>query len=142
MRRIPTCSGRVCAECSGCSNAEHEETAPDAETPIISKLSCSLNGLTQPISIVENTIGYNAYKKKTASEQFLCNYGVNPKYQDEMIRNPLRVSAVGPDGEVRMIELSGHPFYVATLFVPQMISTEERSASADYRLCRSSSCFS
>ncbi len=84
-----------------------------------------MNGLTQPISIVENTIGYNAYKKKTASEQFLCNYGVNPKYQNEMIRNPLRVSAVGPDGEVRMIELTGHPFYVATLFVPQMLSTEE-----------------
>jgi CTP synthase (UTP-ammonia lyase) len=49
---------------------------------------------------------------------------VNPKFQDQIIREPLRVSAVGPDGEIRMIELQGHRFYLATLFVPQLISTE------------------
>jgi CTP synthase (UTP-ammonia lyase) len=84
-----------------------------------------LNGLTQSITILKNTIGYSAYNKETASEQFLCNYGVNPKFQNEMIVKPLTVSAVGPEGEIRMIELTGHHFYLATLFVPQMLSTAE-----------------
>lgn len=30
------------------------------------------------------------------------------------------------DGEARILELPGHPFYVATLFVPQMSSSPER----------------
>ncbi len=38
---------------------------------------------------------------------------------------PIIASGVGPDGEVRMIELPGHPFFLATLFVPQMTSTTE-----------------
>jgi CTP synthase (UTP-ammonia lyase) len=88
-------------------------------------LYCSLRGLTQQISIVKYTIGYSSYNKDSTSEQFLCNYGVNPKFQDQIVRDPLKVSAVGPEGEIRMIELRGHRFYVATLFVPQMISSEE-----------------
>jgi CTP synthase (UTP-ammonia lyase) len=58
-------------------------------------------------------------------EQFLCNYGVNPDYQDRIMAKPLIVSGVGPDGEVRMVELPDRRFYLATLFVPQMTSTAE-----------------
>lgn len=109
----------------GITDAEHEETAPGAETPIISKLSCSLRGLTQELRIFPNTKASQAYRKDTAMEQFLCNYGVNPDYQDKIMVKPIIVSGVGPDGEVRMIELSGHRYFLATLFVPQMTSTIE-----------------
>lgn len=59
-------------------------------------------------------------------EQFLCNYGVNPEFRDEILRGKLVVSGVGPDEEIRMIELPGHRFYLATLFVPQMVSAPEK----------------
>jgi CTP synthase (UTP-ammonia lyase) len=35
----------------------------------------------------------------------------------------LSVSGVGGAGEVRIVELPGHPFYVFTLFLPQARST-------------------
>ncbi|MCI0415296.1 hypothetical protein L0222_21190 [bacterium] len=80
----------------------------------------------QQVSIFENTRAYDAYGTESAEEQFLCNYGVNPKYQDQIIRNPLIVSGVGPDGEIRIVEIPGHRFFIATLFVPQMLSTEKK----------------
>lgn len=107
----------------GILDAEHEETAPDAKTPIISKLSCSLRGLTQELRIFPRTVAHHAYQQEAAMEQFLCNYGVNPEFRDEILRGKLVVSGVGPDEEIRMIELPGHRFYVATLFVPQMCSS-------------------
>jgi CTP synthase (UTP-ammonia lyase) len=106
-------------------DAEHEETAPDAENRVITKLTCSLRGLTQELRILENTIARESYGKESAMEEFLCNYGINPEYRDRIIAKPLRASAVGPDGEVRMVELPNHRFFLATLFVPQMISTSE-----------------
>jgi CTP synthase (UTP-ammonia lyase) len=106
-------------------DAEHEETAPDAANPIISKLSCSLRGLTQELRIVENTVGSKAYKKASAMEQFLCNYGINPEYRDRIIVPPLKPSGYGPDGEVRMVELPGYKYFLSTLFVPQMNSTKD-----------------
>ncbi len=36
------------------------------------------------------------------------------------------VSGVGRGGEVRIVELPSHPFFVATLFVPQARSTADR----------------
>src|SRR5262245_11674887 len=106
-------------------DAEHGETAPDAENPIISKLSCSLRGLTQELRIVENTLAHHGYKKTSAMEQFLCNYGINPEYRERILVPPLKSSGFGPDGEVRMVELPGHRYFLATLFVPQMTSTKE-----------------
>jgi CTP synthase (UTP-ammonia lyase) len=36
------------------------------------------------------------------------------------------VSGVGLEGEIRIVELPGHPFFVATLFLPQARSTADR----------------
>ncbi len=55
----------------------------------------------------------------------MCNFGLNPDYRYVLLREPLRLSGIGPDGEARIVELHNHPFYVATLFVPQLTSTPE-----------------
>jgi CTP synthase (UTP-ammonia lyase) len=44
---------------------------------------------------------------------------VNPAYRQGLEDGGLRVSGVGGDGEVRIVELAEHPFFVATLFLPQ-----------------------
>ncbi len=56
-------------------------------------------------------------------EQFACNYGLNPLFREKIARGPLKVTGVDVDGELRIAELPDHPFYFATLFLPQVLST-------------------
>jgi CTP synthase (UTP-ammonia lyase) len=84
----------------GHAGADHAETAPDAAMPVIARLTCSL---------VEK-----------AEETYRCNYGLNPAYE-QLLAGPggLRVAARDANGEVRAVELPGHPFFMATLFQPE-----------------------
>lgn len=52
-------------------------------------------------------------------EEFWCNYGVERDFEPSLSRAGLIVSGVGEQGEPRIVELEGHPFFVATLFLPQ-----------------------
>jgi len=45
-----------------------------------------------------------------------CSYGLNREYEAVLFRNGLRPTAHDLSGEVRAVELSSHPFFVATLF--------------------------
>jgi CTP synthase (UTP-ammonia lyase) len=51
---------------------------------------------------------------------------LNPDYRYVLLREPLRLSGIGPDGEARIVELHNHPFYMVTLFVPQLTSSEQQ----------------
>ena len=109
----------------GIKDAEHEESAPGASTLFISKLACSLVGKTQEIKIAPDSIAHRAYGKQEVMEQFFCNYGLNPVFRNEVNKGKLNITGVDPEGEVRIVELSDHPFYVATLFLPQVASKPE-----------------
>lgn len=109
----------------GIQDAEHEETAPDASRLIITKLTCSLVGQFQGINITPGTLAHQAYGKEEVIEQFHCNYGLNPSYRDSIIQGGLKIVGVDPDGEVRIIELTDHQFFMATLFLPQLSSQSE-----------------
>jgi CTP synthase (UTP-ammonia lyase) len=109
----------------GIRDAEHEESAPGASTLFISKLACSLVGKTQEIRIAPDSIAHRAYGEQRVTEQFFCNYGLNPAFRDEINTGKLNITGVDPEGEVRIVELSDHPFYVATLFLPQVASKPE-----------------
>jgi CTP synthase (UTP-ammonia lyase) len=63
------------------------------------------------------------YGVTEAAEDFFCNYGVNPDYHRRLEAGGLRVSGLGGAGEVRIVELPDHPFFLATLFLPQARST-------------------
>ncbi len=55
-------------------------------------------------------------------EEFQCNYALNPQFRDRFEREKLKITGLDLGGEVRIVELTDHPFYVATLFVPQLSS--------------------
>ena len=110
----------------GFLEADHEETAPNATTLIISRLACSLVGTTQAIKIVPGSNAYKAYRQPKVMEQFSCNYGFNPHFRDEIAKGKLRITGVGPDEEARIVELPDHCFYVATLFLPQNSSSADK----------------
>ena len=63
------------------------------------------------------------YGSAYATEGYYCNYGVNPDYRLRFEACGLRVSGVGDEGEIRIVEIPEHPFFVATLFLPQARST-------------------
>lgn len=91
---------------------------------MIGKLACSLVGTTQAIHILPGTLAHRVYGKTEAVESFRCSYGLNPGYRDRIDRGGFSISGVGSNGEARMVELSGHRFFVATLYLPQLSSRE------------------
>jgi CTP synthase (UTP-ammonia lyase) len=107
----------------GIGSAEHAETSPDADTLVVTPLSCSLVGQTHTVRILPGTRAAAVYDGRTESdESYWCNYGLNPAYRHRFEQSGLRTSAVDDEGEVRLVELDGHPFFFGTLFLPQMTS--------------------
>ena len=107
-------------------DADHQESSPNAPLPVISKLSCSLVGQEGIVHLVKGSQAGEIYGSDQVPENFACNYGVNPLYQDRLRSDDLRVSGQDETGAVRIVELTSTPFYFATLFVPQTRSTTER----------------
>ncbi len=103
----------------GWADADHAETAPDAHRPVISLLSCALVEASEPIELVAGSKIAAAYGVRTITEAYRCRYGLNPAFREALLKGPLRMSAHEPNGEVRGVELDGHPFFVATLFQPE-----------------------
>jgi CTP synthase (UTP-ammonia lyase) len=62
--------------------------------------------------------------KEVVSEEFFCNFEVNPDYEWATMEAGFPVVARGSQGEIRAIESPTHRFFVATLFQPQLSSTE------------------
>jgi CTP synthase (UTP-ammonia lyase) len=62
------------------------------------------------------------YTQDTATEEFFCNFEVNPDYEWAAMEAGFPVVARGTKGEIRAIESPTHRFYIATLFQPQLSS--------------------
>ena len=111
---------------AGVNDAGHEENDPESSTLFVSRLTCSLVGKTMNVSIRPGTLAHRCYATNSAEEAYYCNFGLNPEYRDVLSKAGLAVSGEDQDGEARIVELPGHPFFIGTLFVPQMRSTKER----------------
>jgi CTP synthase (UTP-ammonia lyase) len=103
-------------------DADHEESAPDAATLVITRLACSLRGTEQVVCILPGTLAFKAYGKDRSIEKFRCNYGPNERYRHLLFQGDLKISGEDNESNVRIVELQSHPFFVATLFVPQSSS--------------------
>jgi CTP synthase (UTP-ammonia lyase) len=111
----------------GVAQPAHAELDPDAVDPVIAPLACSLVEQSGEIRFERGSRLAAIYGVDAATEEYHCRYGLSSGYSDRLASGPLRVSGRDAEGEVRAIELDGHPFFVATLFQP------ERSALADRR---------
>ena len=60
------------------------------------------------------------------AERYFCNYEVNPAYRDALEAAGLTLSGFSDNGDVRVAELPTHPFFIATLFQPQLSSEPGR----------------
>ncbi|MBD3286100.1 CTP synthase [candidate division WOR-3 bacterium] len=65
----------------------------------------------------------SCYGKEVVFERHRHRYEVNPAYVEKLQASGLEVSGVSPDGLlVEIVELSKHPFFVATQFHPEFLS--------------------
>ncbi|WP_285433790.1 CTP synthase [Pseudomonas sp. fls2-241-R2A-110] len=103
----------------GWKDAEHGEIHPDAARALLTPLTCSLVEAVDSIHLVEGSLIAKAYESAEIIEGYRCRYGVNPQFESELLTQQLH--AVGHDsaGDLRAVELQGHPFFVATLFQPE-----------------------
>ena len=69
-------------------------------------------------------------------EKFYCNFGLNPEYQGQLEARGLEITGKDQNGEARILELAGHPFYVGTLFVPQASSAAGNPHPLVLEFCR------
>jgi CTP synthase (UTP-ammonia lyase) len=110
----------------GFTDAQHAEYDPYASQLFISELSCSLVGRTMPVTLTTGSKAAALHGTTNIEERYYCDFGLNSDHQRTLHEGGLRVTGVDGDGEARVLEIPGHPFYLATLFVPQVRSTPER----------------
>jgi CTP synthase (UTP-ammonia lyase) len=108
----------------GIAGAAHAELDPEAINPVIAPLTCSLVEVQGEIRFEAGSRVAAIYGVPAAVEEYHCRYGLADGYRDKLASGPLRVAGRDAAGDVRVVELDGHPFFVATLFQP------ERSALA------------
>jgi len=107
--------------------AAHAELEPNAPHPLIAPLACSLIEKTGVVRLVPGSRLASIYDCDEAIEGYHCGYGFNPEYEHRLDSGPLRIGARDVTGRVHAVELTDHPFYIATLFQPERAALANRS---------------
>jgi len=103
----------------GLVEADHAETNPSAAAPLIAPLACSLVEVRDTIYLKAGSRIAAIYGRTEIVESYHCSYGLNPHYHALFEQGGMCITGVDVNGEARVIELAGHPFFVATLFQPE-----------------------
>ena len=117
----------------GLADADSEEHGSGSRNLMVT--ACSLPQREPGAAYVDRREGVNLkpgthaariFKRETVSEEYLCNYEFNREYQERVEAAGLKVSGVDERGVGRIVELPDHRFFVATLFLPQLSSSDAR----------------
>jgi CTP synthase (UTP-ammonia lyase) len=125
---LGTCAGfqhlviELARDVLGLVDAAHAESDPDASNLFVTLLSCSLVGQRMTVTVRPGTRAAALYPAGSSTERYYCRFGLEPSRVGELEAAGMAVSGVDQDGEPRIIELPGHRFALATLFVPQTSS--------------------
>jgi len=80
----------------------------------------------EPVAIKPGSLAARIFKRESTSEEYLCNYEFNREYQERVDAAGLKVTGFDERGVGRIVELPEHRFFVATLFLPQLTSSDAR----------------
>jgi CTP synthase (UTP-ammonia lyase) len=103
----------------GQAEADHAESNPSTVFPLVSPLACSLSEATGRVWLKAGSRAADLYGKLEADEAYNCNYGFNPRFRSLLEGASLQVTGWDENREVRIVELAGHSFFMATLFQPE-----------------------
>jgi CTP synthase (UTP-ammonia lyase) len=134
---IGTCGGfqYTLIECArnvlGIADADTAENNSGSQHIIIYPVACAvpnhgkkpkLSGPIPEIRLRPGSYLHTFYSQESVTEEFFCNFEVNPEYEWAAMEAGFPVVARGPNGEIRAIESPTHRFFIATLFQPQLSS--------------------
>jgi CTP synthase (UTP-ammonia lyase) len=135
---LATCGGfqYTLIECArnvlGISDADSAEKNSGSKNIVIYPVACAapdpkpgapkLSGKIPEIRIRPGSYLHSFYKKDVVTEEFFCNFEVNPEFEWTVIEAGFPIVARGAQGEARAIESPAHRFFIATLFQPQLSS--------------------
>jgi CTP synthase (UTP-ammonia lyase) len=102
------------------TSAGHTENDPEAQDPVITPLECSLVGQEGAIHLTPGSRAERLLGVERTVERYHCNYGINPTYLETLRQHRLKFSGHDDEGQVRIAELPEHPFFLTTLFQPEL----------------------
>ncbi|MGX1546530.1 CTP synthase C-terminal region-related (seleno)protein [Streptomyces adustus] len=103
----------------GLTRVAHAENDPDADDFLIEPLACSLVGHEAAVTVEPGSLAQSVIGAEHTVERYFCAYGPS-RYLDTLRAHGLRFSGHDEDGRVRIAELPGHPFYLMSLFQPEL----------------------
>ncbi|CAM4316656.1 CTP synthase C-terminal region-related (seleno)protein [Paenibacillus tarimensis] len=104
----------------GLTEADHAEENPSASLILVAPLLCSVSEKTHTFQLTSGSKVIDIYRADEIIEQYgICNYGLNSDFSPMLERAGLRIAGVDLEGEVRIMELDEHPFFIGTLFQPE-----------------------
>jgi CTP synthase (UTP-ammonia lyase) len=118
-------TGRSVLGLADAAHAEYEPGARDDADLMIDALTCSLVGQTMQVRLQADSLAARAYGRTDTTERYYCNFGLNPRFAAPLAAGGLPITGTDQDGEARVVERPDHPFFVATLFVPQTSSAPD-----------------
>ncbi|WP_338675272.1 hypothetical protein V1460_21510 [Streptomyces sp. SCSIO 30461] len=104
----------------GLVGLEHAENQPEAEDLLIVPLACSLVGHEGAVTVEAGSLAERVLGAERTLERYHCSYGLGTPHLDALRAHGLRFSGADDAGDVRIAELPGHPFFLATLFQPEL----------------------
>lgn len=133
------CLGMQCAVIEfarnvlGYTDAHSREMNADTKHPVIDIMAeqkniVNLGGTMRlgayPCKVSEDSNLYRAYGETMISERHRHRYEFNNEYLEEFKKHGMKVTGVNPDTNlVEVVEVEGHPWYVASQYHPEYKST-------------------
>ena len=136
------CLGMQCAvielarNAAGLADANSSEFDPNSPHPVIHLMehqkSVHDKGGTMrlgsyPCHLLDGSLAHKAYGVLDVKERHRHRYEFNNAYRDRLAAHGLVLSGLSPDGQlVEIVELKGHPWFLATQFHPEYSSRLHR----------------
>ena len=105
----------------GIADAIHAEYNTPG-TPIVTLLACSLQDTSIDVTFPAGSRLHAIHGRPTSRERATCSYGLGPAFTPITAQHGMAISALDSGGEIRAIERVNHPFFIATLYQPQLSS--------------------
>lgn len=110
---------------AGIRDASHAEYGAGG-TAVITALACSLQGREITVDLAPGSVLARLYGAARAAERTTCDYGLAPNLQHLAEEHGMQIAGTDATGEVRAVERPEHPFFIGTLYQPQLRSTPDR----------------
>ena len=110
---------------AGIRDASHAEYGAGG-TAVITALACSLQGREITVELASGSVLARLYGSARAAERTTCDYGLAPNLQHLAEEYGMQIAGADDTGEVRAVERPEHPFFIGTLYQPQLRSTPDR----------------